>query len=164
MAQIHNSDLFKEVKDGAKIQQSFDAIPSQLAEKVVPVMEVNPKLLRRCNFMASAVRSTSGASTLVTTASDRDTFITNAYISTNYDNTAVVTVNRLTIVQDGATKVLILSPNTANFYLASAININLPFPLKVDRNSAIILGVTSSAGAYSISAGVVGYTVENINA
>jgi hypothetical protein len=50
MAQIFNSELKKQLIDGAKLQTSKDVIPSQLADKVVPVMEVNPKLLKYCGI------------------------------------------------------------------------------------------------------------------
>ncbi len=42
---IYNSDVTKELRDGGKISLR-DAIPNQLAEKVVPVMEVNPKFYK----------------------------------------------------------------------------------------------------------------------
>lgn len=47
MAEIHNSDLSKEIIDKAKLQLSFDKLPTQLAEKVVPTLEVNPDISRR---------------------------------------------------------------------------------------------------------------------
>lgn len=165
MSTIHNSDLFKEFRDGAKTQQLTDVIPTQLADKIVPVMEVNPKFFRRCNFFASGNRTTSGATTLATSATDKDTFITNIYLGWVFDVLTVITVNRVQCVVDGLTVTILLAPNSnAVAGTAGAISVPLCFPIKVDRGTAITLGVTSSAGTYSVSAGIIGYTVENIRA
>jgi hypothetical protein len=43
-AKIYNSNLTKAIVDGAKLQISEGGIPSEIAEKVVPTMEVNPNL------------------------------------------------------------------------------------------------------------------------
>ena len=51
MASIHNSDLTKELIEKAKLQTSHDSVPSQIADKVIPTLEVNPNLSRRTKIV-----------------------------------------------------------------------------------------------------------------
>ncbi len=43
MAQIRNSDIQKRILEEAKLQASVDVIPTELADKILPVLNVNPK-------------------------------------------------------------------------------------------------------------------------
>ena len=96
MATIYNSDLFKEMASAGALQQAVDKIPNQLAEKVVPVMEVNPKLFRRINIIKQDDLQNATSSTTYTTPTDKDFFLTNlnfSYIKTNTATTAAIYVN-----------------------------------------------------------------------
>lgn len=168
MATIYNTDLFKEIKDGAKIQQLTDAIPTQLQGTVVPVMEVNPKLLRRTNFIKSVNRTTSGNATLFTTSSDVDTFITAVQLAFIQDATcdgAIGTPARLSVVIGGVSTVIIDLPALTLTACADATAVTFPHPLKIDRGSTMTLGgSTYTAGLKVRVATVYGFTVENTNA
>jgi hypothetical protein len=45
MADINNQQILKEMRDTAKVQ-NFQSVPSQLAEKVVPTLEINHEMFR----------------------------------------------------------------------------------------------------------------------
>lgn len=60
MANINNTELLKGMRDNAKVQ-NLESVPTQLAEKVVPVMETNPRCLFCVNFSVDLI---SGAYTV----------------------------------------------------------------------------------------------------
>lgn len=158
MAKIYNSDLSKELQAGAKIQINVDRVPDELAEKVVPVMEVNPKLLRRVTIMKRGLSTATGTITIYTTPADKDFYLTDFYISyfkdAACDNTSII----MTAAVDGASVELwgIRRPTlTAD---SDNISFNLNFPIKIDRNTTITLTGTFAVGVLQRQAGIFGYT------
>lgn len=155
MAQINNSQLSKEIIDGAKIQTSFNQIPTQLADKVVPVMEVNPKLLRRCNYVASATAN----GTIATTPTDRDLFIF-AVTLCGQQNGAGTSNPRVVITPKGGlatTMVALQLRATAAVDKDSLVtSLNLTYPILLERGSTITFTTTAT----SATATVFGYTTE----
>lgn len=160
MAQIYNTKLISELKEGAKLQQLRDIIPSQLAEKVVPVMEVNPKLLRRTNILRSSSRSTTtNGLTIYTTPTNQDFYLTYAQLNYMTDAAADNTTLRLTCTIDGATRdILTVCKQTLT---ATSGNIILPlqYPIKIDRGTNIQLVMAFTVGA-SIAYPVIGGYVD----
>ncbi len=165
MAQIHNTDLFKELKDGIKIQQMRDVIPSQLAEKVVPVMEVNPKLLRRINVMKKGAASNATSSTIYTTPTDKDFFLTNATICAWKDVTAVAASQRLNVTIDGAvTPIFTIETLTLTAIQPVTASLNFSCPLKIDRGTGISVTNDNATANTKVAATIFGYLVDNITA
>lgn len=167
MAIIYNTDLSKELKEGAKLQQLRDIIPSQLADKVVPVMEVNPKLLRRTNLIKSNIRSTSGNHSIYTSpATGQDVFLETFTISMIKDvicDAATGSFN-VNITVDGATIDVFRLPIITLTAQSSSIVLTLPHPVKIDRNSSVLMTGTFAAGVCVRSLSCTGYIVDNINA
>ena len=150
MAQIHNSDLSKELREGAKIQLSFDNIPNQLAEKVVPVMEVNPKLLKYANIVKSATVNNT-TTTLYTTQDGRDFYLTAFMVGCDS------TVTRyITITVDGASVNIGTTNNSGGNMM-----INLNTPIKIDKATNI---TGTSGGASNAYFTIIGYTIDNSRA
>lgn len=164
MATIHNTDLTKELKEGAKLQQLRDVIPSQLAEKVVPVMEVNPKLLRRCNVVRGqeAINNTSG--TIYTTPTDKDFFLVACGLGVIKDatSTSILTTLRATI--DGVSQKILSIPSISLTPQISTISNSFPTPLKIDRGTSILLVNSTNVANITCSGSIVGYLIDNINA
>jgi len=158
MATIYNSDLTKELVAGAKIQQSKELPPTQLAEKVVPVMEVNPKLLRVCNI----VRSTQGIAptNVYTVPTNKDFYLVSAWVAvTNIDNAGE---RVMTVTIDNQAQILLQIEHeaagaAAAASVASALSINPAFPIKLDRGSNIVISGSHAKG----TAGIIGFTVED---
>lgn len=167
MATIHNSELIKELKDGGKIQQLRDRIPQELADKVVPVMEVNPKLLRRTNIVFGARRESSGGTTLMTTDSVKETFITGiAYSITKDVACDMATANNVgvSIVQDGATRNIILASILTLTAQDKSVFVEFE-PMKIDKGTTVvIISNAFAAGTCQRTATIFGYTVDNPNA
>lgn len=165
MATIYNSDLSKELQQGAKIQINRDDIPNQLAEKVVPVMEVNPKLLRRCNIIAGNTSTvTSGTVAVYTTPSDKDFYLVSYALAVAKDAACDISSGSVSMTATeadmGAIQLLGIPVITLTLQQDN-ISVQLPFPIKLKRNTAISIAGTFTAGICSRIGRIVGYTVED---
>lgn len=163
MATIYNSELSKEIIQGAKIELSRDNIPSQIAEKVVPVMEVNPKMLRRVNVMFDSNRTTSGTATFATLSSDKDFFLTGFSVCIAKDavcDTATGTAGLTIPLVDGNNKYItsfsIITLTAQQF--SESVEVKTPIPCK--RGGTITMAGTFGAGVYIRSATIRGYYTE----
>lgn len=165
MATIYNSDLTREVRDGAKIQQSRESIPSQLADKIVPVMEVNPKLLRRARSLASLARSTTGTGTVMTASSNKTTILTGltaGFIKTATCDVATGDINVYTTI-GGASVALLRLPVLTLTAQEQNVSIQFSTPIEIDLGATIVFSGTFTAGSLVRTAVVYGYEVDNPN-
>lgn len=164
MAIIHNTDLIKELKEGAKLQQLRDVIPSQLADKVVPTMETNPKLLRRCNISKTtdAVNATSG--TIYTTPSDKDFFLVSCCLGVIKDATSTSTGSNITVVIDGVSSPIARIPGITLTAQSKVVSCTFPAPIKIDRGTNITVTASTNVANIRATGVITGYLVENINA
>lgn len=78
MATIHNSELIQALIDKAKIQTSQDISPTQLAEKIIPTLAVEPE---KRVYNSGTTKSSTGAMVLFTTPADRKFFLTGIQLS-----------------------------------------------------------------------------------
>jgi hypothetical protein len=166
MAFIHNSDLTKELVKGIALQQTRDQIPNQLAEKVVPVMEVNPKLLRVCNIVRGVASSATGSVTIYAIPADRDFFLTACALAIEYDAICDNSSTYIEVNIDGVTSgtnPILFSHITGNAG-SRQMSFSFPVPIKVKSGTNIVMSGTKTAGAFNKVANIVGYTVENVNA
>jgi hypothetical protein len=143
MAQINNKTLIQEIANSANIQISKDSIPNQLAEKVVPTMEVNPKLLRRSLTLGTLSSSATGSGVVIAANSfaGKPFFITGFQVSWFKDavcDTATGSLN-VTYTQDGTTKSLFIHPMITLTLQENVITQNFEFPLKCDAGTAVNL-------------------------
>jgi len=161
MATIYNSELTKEITDGAKIQTSHDLVPTQLAEKVVPVMEVNPKLLKYCNILKQVNSSSSGNTVIYTTPANKDFYLTCIVLSTQTDATSDGTsLNIWGAIRGKTGSNLAFIPKLASTAIHTNLVIPFPVPILLEKSENIILTQTFSVGAQNTSATVIGYTVD----
>jgi len=161
MATINNSDLKKELIDGAKIQLSVDNVPGELAKSVVPVMEVNPKLLRTCNIVRNCYSYDTGPATVYTTPTDKDFFLTNAVFSSEDDVTSDSTSPRMEVVIDKQTQILLSFRKISGTATSKTMALNFNSPIKLDRGSVIQISRIVTVGVSIINGTIVGYTVED---
>lgn len=154
-------ELLREIRNGANIQQLRDIVPSQLAEKVVPVMEVNPRLLKNNNIVKNLAVSTTGASTIYTTPATRDFYITGFYINgkTDVANDGVLATIGFTIDKTAQSLYVVRFPPLVVQYITSGFY--LCQPIKVDRSTNITANLAFTAGTCAFTFGVFGYTVDD---
>ena len=163
MVTIYNTELFKELKDGAKIQQTRDIIPQTLAGQVVPVMEVNPKMLKNTKMVLNSGRtSTSGSSTLKTIT--KQTFLTGLIISLSKGAACDAATGRLTITvtpKESGAIILAGLPFTTLMQESTSIAVDFP-PLELSIGSTIVFSAfTFAAGSCSNSCSIYGYELDN---
>lgn len=163
MAEIHNTDLLKELKDGAKLQQLKDIIPSQLAEKVVPVMEVNPKLFRNIDIVRQVPGTTTGSIIAYTTLTDRDFYLNFIVASYIKDVVCDAATGRIIVEATigGASREIIGFPIINLTAQTAIIGISFPIPIKIDRGTSISMSGTYTAGVMSRTLSVGGFEVLN---
>jgi hypothetical protein len=165
MTRIYNTELFTELKDGVRLQQLTDTIPSQLADKVVPVMEVNPKLLRVINWIKPFnYTATSTSVSLLVADATKDYYITNVDMGLVKDATCDRLIGEwyITATINSVSTVICSIPTLALTAQTSSINLMFPIPIKIDRGTAITLGsFTYTAGLSCRAVSIKGYTVDN---
>jgi hypothetical protein len=141
MATIHNSDVMKNAADHAGIQQlSGDRIPSQLGDVVIPVMEVNPHLVKEGIY--KSYNGNSASQTLYTTSSKNDFFLTGMAISGSAIGSDVENNILLTFTTaDGTTQKF--SSNSistvAGYPTSNSLSFGITHPIRLAKNSTIIL-------------------------
>jgi hypothetical protein len=164
MAEIYNSSLSKEIIEGGKLQLSRDRIPTQLAEKVVPVMEVNPKLLRRIDFISQGTKSGNGSGIVFTSDSKKRTFITNLIWSFVSDAVCENTFFGINFaIKGGILADRIVIPKLTLTSINNCIPLNFNFPLEIEPGSAIYLtNDTATLGTAISRLTIMGYT-ENLD-
>ena len=162
---IYNSDLTRELREGARIQTATDATPTEIADKVVPVMEVNPKLLRVINYNQAGAATNATSTSIVTLPLDKDIFVTNASLSFQKDVTATTTFIRLNgVLENGQTIVLLASGCLTLTVESHDLAISFPVPIKLKKGSSISVTASTNTGNFNAFASVSGYYVDNINA
>jgi hypothetical protein len=164
-AKIYNSNLTKELIEGARLQQNQSGIPSEIAEKVIPVMEVNPKLLRITNYSGLINGTATGNITAVTSAT-KETYITDLVISVIKDVVCDVTTGRIQLAAVINGQSINLASIAVIALTAQNINLSISLvnPLKVDLGSTITFTGAFTAGVMSRSVVILGYTIDNITA
>lgn len=164
MAQIYNSDLFKEVQEGSRIQISREQIPTQLADKIVPVMEVNPKFFRRVNFFGRSSTTTTGTSN-ITPQSGKRLFITGYSVSVTKDAACDLVQVQLAISPPGQAQFIIEELNMQTLTAGSFLfDRDLSIPIEHSSGSNIQVFKTFTVGTSRITVNIMGYYLENDNA
>lgn len=167
MATIYNSDVKKAMIEGAYLKVGSDSVPEQLGNQVIPVMETNPALLRRVNYIIGATTTANGNQILVTLDTTKDFYLTGYALSVLKDATSDATgSNNIWVTPDamnavGKLKSIPLLTTTAQSY---DINVQLTYPIKLKRGSQIYNDVSAfTVGNCVRSFNIMGYYVENSN-
>lgn len=165
MATINNSDLLKEIRDGARIQQLAEVIPSQIADKVVPVMEVNPKMLKYANIVMRGSSSTTGTTTIYTTPTNAEFYLTSICMS--FSCTAINDQVLLYVAGTPYQQMAILRLLDINLVPLIAQNQtyqkDYTYPVRMEKGTTITIVKAFAAGAGTYSCTICGYTIENPN-
>lgn len=157
MAQIHNTETIKRILDDGGIQTSTEDVPTQLASKVVPVLVSNPPIV--ANVLESAMRNTTGSVTVYTTPTDKDFFLTSAYLGFVCDATCDGTLYFLKVSPKGQASTSLISIRKATTTADRDFQpFAFPIPLQLEKGTNITVTCTFTAGTTSFDGGIVGYT------
>jgi len=157
MSQINSTELLKGMRDNAKVQ-NLESVPSQLADKVVPVMETNPILLRKCNISKGLVSSASG--TIYTTPTDRDFYIVASCLSVVRDASATSVSTRILATIDGLASPILGICGVTLTAGSSEQSISFPTPIKVDRGTNITVSFNTATAVITAYSQITGYLVD----
>ncbi len=165
MVKIYNTSLFNELTEAGRIQTSVDKIPNEFAEKVIPVCEVNPKVLRTLNVVNGANSVATGNLTAFTTPTDKDFYLDYIALGSDKNVTCDVATGRVYVQVTNYTgqasiicslPVLTLTAESANIFIC------FPKSLRLQRNSTIVVaGKTFTAGAMAVTVNYGGYIIDN---
>ena len=161
MATITNSEVIQEIRDSAKIQAGMESIPNQLENKVIPVMEVNPKLLRRINIVKTATANAATSATIYTTPTDQDFYLVSLTLSMIKDSSATSVESSITAIIDGATIKVASIVGITLTAQNDSISLTFPFPMKIDKNTSIYVTNSTNTAVIKSLACIHGYLVNN---
>jgi hypothetical protein len=165
-AKIYNSALTKEIIEGARLQQNQGGIPSEIAEKVIPVMEVNPKLLVRNDIVKYRLDNNSAGGTIYTVPTDMEFYLTNVYMSLIKDVTATSILSTITAVIDGTSgsTVILAIPGLSLTPQTLTADVTFANPIKLAAGSVIASASTTNVANIRVTNIISGYLIKNSTA
>lgn len=147
MPLINNGEVIRKLIQEAKINTAHDTTPTQLAEKILAVINVNPD--RLVQVRTEAASDTASLTAIHTTSATKDTFIIGAALSYHKDvvSDSETTDIRCTPFGKGETLLIQLNyePTVAGNDHAE---ITFPLPIKVARGT--IIGIKNQTATASI--------------
>jgi hypothetical protein len=164
MAYIDQTQTKKEIEDAIRGNSVSNVAPSKVSDDVQLVLNVNPKDYRRCNIVKGAIKSSTGNLTVYTIPADKDFFLTSisaGFIKDAANDMATGDIY-FSCVIDGSITQLIRFPILTLTAQNAHTSLNLTTPIKIDRNSSIIISAVGgyTAGLMVRSCSITGYTVE----
>lgn len=160
MANIYNSELTKEIVEGAKLQLMRDSPPSQISDKIVVCMETNPKIVKESTVLASLNRSTTASAITIMPANvDNDVYITGITLGNLQDATSDNTSIGIVATVGGANRNIYLKRKTTLTAMSTVEFLSFSNPLKIDRNTPILLNLTFTAGTSNTDIVIYGFTL-----
>jgi len=151
----------KELRDVTQVYQATQTLPNILGTQIIPVIEVNPKLLRRIDILKAGSVSNGTTSTVYTTPADQDFFIVAVSLSVTKDATSTSTSSGVTCIVGGAAVEITSIAGLTLTAQSSTISVALPTPIKVDRSSNITVTNSTNVANVRARANVLGYLVNN---
>jgi hypothetical protein len=157
MARVTRSSILLWMQDLLGFQAGANQVPVDTPNSIQPVIEVGPRF---CQLIRASSRGTTGSSTIYTTPADKDFYITHAVLTLTKDATNDGTSLTLSASQGGLfSNILNIRTQTTTAGSFSQV-ISFPYPIKVDRNSAISYGMTFTAGSATFAANIGGFIIE----
>ena len=150
------------IKESSKILgHQVETLPQLDTSKIILTSEVNPKLLRRANIVRRARAANAISSTIYTTPTDKDFYITSVSISNTKDVTATSVNSDVRATIDGVVQNIIeLSYLTLTAQNMSSAQ-NFVCPIKVDRGTVISVNNNTNVANIGTTGVITGYTVES---
>lgn len=151
-----NLDCMNEVRKVFRIPLN-ENVSLSVNNSIQPVYEVKKRI---ANIVRSNSRATTGSSTVYTTPTDKDFYLTSAQFNYNCDAVCDGTTYILTVNIDGAGQNILILRKIATTAGSGGITCNFNTPIKIDRNSSISITQTFAAGNSAMAASITGYTEE----
>jgi len=151
MARINKTDVIQRAVNDLALSSSVDKIPNETLDKIQLTYPLTPKFSNR---IATLTSSATGSGAIFTTSATKETYICGINIAVTSDATADSTSSSLTVVIDGVAKTPIrINKQTLTAGSAHA-EISFPYPLKIDKNSAV-----TAVKAFTVGAEINSYSI-----
>jgi hypothetical protein len=160
MGTINNTQLQKELRDAFKIQQNVDAVPGKFEDRVIPVCEVNPKILTNLKMKAGLLNNGTTA-TLYTTPTNQDYYLCAVELSTIKDVTSTSLFSAINVIIDGVATAVATIAGFSLTPQSEIVNLSFNNPIKVDRGTAITITNSTNVGNITSRGIIFGFVDEN---
>jgi hypothetical protein len=117
-------------------------------------------IIPSCKIVRTANATNASSATIFTTPADRDFYLVAASLSYIKDITATSTVQSLNVIVDGVTTAVIALAGITLTPAADSLSFVLPFPLKIDRNTAITITNSQNVANIRTHGVIIGYYEE----
>lgn len=160
----NNSSLTREFREAGRVT-SMD-IPNKIGDTIIPVMEVNPKLLRVVDITKQNQAINATSATIYTTPTDSDFYLTGASLTVSKDAnaTSVASYIQCILADNGDTVQICYVACTTTQAQNGGVSHDFTFPIKVKRGTAISVYNTTNVASIRASAVIYGYLVPNYTA
>lgn len=144
MATLQNTQAIQQLRNATGLNL-VTGYPTQIASQITAVVDITPN-----NFIESEVKTlyqtATGTATVYATSATRETYITSFILGFIKNAACDATSIALTATISGVSSIIYRMPLITLTAQDSVIVVNLPKPLKVDRNSNITITGTFAAG------------------
>jgi len=164
MAKINKQEVIQKLIDELNLYPGKDLIPSELADKILAVYQINAGEVSIKNPTATVVKSLnkwpfhSTPGVIYTVPATGKFYLTNAWmvaaVDTDLDWVMNITINSVEVALLSGTS----EPTTDALGPNPSISLNLQNPILLDPGSTIELVGDQEYGGCFIDAGIVGYT------
>ena len=162
MPTINNAQVIQKLVDELKLYPGKDLIPTELAEKILPVFQINDQEITIKTPTANIVRGSgildNNSDTMFTTPATGKFFLTNVWLQAQDDGSVANGDIKVVLTIDGAVQTILdfrMAGGTADFN-ENSLALNLQNPILVDQGTNIV--ASSSTTSLKGRAGIVGYT------
>ena len=163
----NNSDTSQEIREVLKLQGAINPIPRNVDDKIVPVINVNPKHARISRgFALLTSLSDATSATIYTCDTIKETYLTAASLQVAKDVNAPATTIELKVTDaetessQAILKVFGLTLTALNDHA----ELNFDPPIKLKKGTNILITSDNAGATIKAKATLIGYTVGNSNA
>lgn len=161
-AKIYNKDAIQAEIRSAGIVGN-ENIPGELADKVLPVIDITPRHHRLNTVLATLLgRTTTGTGVTVLAAqgATKEVYITGYTFANVQDATSDNTVMSLTSTFGGVAKVFHRREKPTTTASVTDDFVSFPIPLKIDDNTAVTFTLAFTVGTSTSDVILFGYIVD----
>ena len=161
MPKINNSEIIKNIIDDAKINVQVEKVPTQLAEKVVPVLIVKSAPERAMQIKSNNAFDSTSA-TIHTCSTTRDTYLCAVHMTISKDASSTGEYSNIAITPFGqpAVSVILMRYRTL---IAGEFQDSFNFstqPIKLEKGSLIQVKNAGATASIDTSGTIFFYEVE----
>jgi hypothetical protein len=158
-----NRETTREIQEATGLSE-ITGYPRKIADAIIPVIDVNPKLKYSNKIHTSFLTGGGGTSAgIYTTPMDKDFYLTGACLSIVKNATSNSTVTSIRVgTADGPTSNIISIIGLTLTEQDQTVWCPFPIPLRLARGSAITLITDSTGAGYEVRGSIIGYLSNDV--